>query len=70
MSVNSKKLINPNYLKQSLYPITCIVFIFERVSESMTLSKYGTANLYDFSKNKIHLLLLLFFFPEIHIQRW
>ena len=27
----------------------------------MTLSRYGTANLYDFSKNKIGLLLLYFF---------
>ena len=41
-------------------PVSNYCFCFERVSES-TLSRYGTTNLYDFSKYKNWFAVALFF---------
>ena len=41
-------------------PVSNYCVCFERVSEN-SLSRYGTTNLYDFSKNKIWFAVPLFF---------
>ena len=48
-------------------PVSNYCFCFERVSES-TLSRYGTTNLYDFSKKQKIGLLLLYFFSNSYLE--
>ena len=63
ITISSKQIKKQKYDKSKLLktkPLSNYCFCFERVSES-TLSRYGTTNLYDFSKNKNWFAVALFF---------